>query len=399
MIKTRRDRTERMMNSEGKSRGEIACLTPAGRGGVAVIRVRQPGGSWLRSHFRPQGRASPDRVRAGWIVSGDERLDEVLLREWGPGDAEVHCHGGAAVAERIIRLAVDSGILRVLPGEAGTWGHRGDRIQQEALALLVEAETDGAARMLADQVEGRLSRRLEEIPTLPPAEALEAVEGLLASAPYGIAATSCPEVWILGPPNAGKSTLLNALVGWERVIVHEAPGTTRDLVREKAAIRGIPVTLIDTPGIREGGAPGEDLAMDRTETAWRDGARAILCLDGSLSPIQRDLLPRLQPDRDILVLTKGDLPAAFGPEEVRGSLAPIRLSALTGDGIDPLRAAILRRLAPGGVPGGGEPVVFTPRQERALSRVREAIEQGSLDEMARQVRQCRWGEDNGDADG
>lgn len=379
--------------------GEVSLITPPGRGGVAVLWVRQPGGGWIQSHFRPRGRSepTPDRVRTGWIVSGDETLDEVLVRVRGPGEAEIHCHGGKAVAERILGLAEQAGMERVPGRQAARRLHRGDPIGGAALALLIEAETDGAARMLADQAAGLLSRRLDEILTLGLAEAAEAIDRLIETAAFGVAATSENETWIVGPPNAGKSTLLNALVGWDRAIVHSGPGTTRDLVREKTSFGGIPVVLVDTPGVRRAaGVEAEGVA--RVDTGWREGCRAILCIDGSRPYRDDGLLARLDRSRDIVVLSKSDLPAAFPPEVVRGWGDTIRVSAITGEGMGHLRESVLRRLAPGGAPAPGSPVVFTRGQEEALRRARREIAKGDLDQAARWVRQCRCGEENGVGD-
>lgn len=392
---------DRRPGDGGLPPSEVALLTPPGRGGVAVIWIREPRGDWVRAHFRPRGTGeeAQDRVRAGWIVSGEEALDEVLLRVRGPGEAEIHCHGGKAVAERILRVAEAAGIQRV-PAEGAVLPiHRMDRIQREALSLLIEAETEEAARMLADQAAGLLSHRLDRLREMGRREAEVTIRRLLETAPFGIAATEGEEIWIVGLPNGGKSTLANALLGWERAIVHESPGTTRDLLGERTALRGIPIDLFDTPGLRSGGEVGEGVAMGRADEGWREGQRVILCVDGTVPRPERDLIRRLDPDRDLLAVTKSDLPAAFEDDEVGTGTRPIRLSALTGEGLALLREEILQRLAPEGVPGDGEAVIFTRRQEEALRKVLEAVRAGDLDAAGGIVRECRWGDENGAAHG
>ena len=382
--------------SDGKRR-EATLLTPPGRGGVAVILIADPTGKWLQSHFRSRGRKdpSPDRMRSGWITRGSESIEEGLVREWEDGPAEIQCHGGTAVADRILDLTKEEGFIRVSPQEGIHRRSGGDPIRKEALSLLIEAETDAGARMLAAQAGGALSSRLEEILDLDRGPALEAIDLLLRTASYGIALTAPVELWIMGPPNAGKSTLFNTLIGWDRTIVHEGPGTTRDHVRERTAIGGIPVTLVDTPGLREGETAAEAIAIERTEAGWDEARRAIFCIDGSRPPEDAERIRRLDPERQLLALTKSDLPSQVS--DLHGQEA-IPISALTGHGIDRLREAIRQRLVPDGVPDPRGPVVFTERQRALLQSARGAISAGKLDLARLEVRQCQSAGDNGDLD-
>ena len=391
-----------MANAGKEGRGGVAALlTPPGRGGVAVIWMKDGGGTWLRAHFRPVGAAAPSavRVRVGWLVDGEERLDEVVVRERRPAEVEIHCHGGKAVSERILALAAREGVRRVAPGEVSEdlWG--GGRIEREALRLLLEAETDRVARMLADQAAGALSGRLEAILSLEPGGAIEAIDRLLETAPAGIAATSPGEIRIVGLPNAGKSTLMNALLGWDRAIVFEAGGTTRDLVRERTSFGGIPVDLVDTPGLRTDAGVAEGGGIERVDRGWERGIAAIVCIDGSEPLADLGLPGRATAARDLLVITKADLPRVVEREALLGGPNPIRVSARTGEGIDDLREAIESHLAPGGLPGGGEALIFTRWLEDSLRQVREAISREDLDAAALLVRQCRGRGDRGDHGG
>lgn len=380
--------------------GQAAILTPPGRGGVAVIWVRQPGGHWIRSHFRPNGAAplSAGRVRAGWIVSGEETIDEVLVRIADSDSAEIHCHGGKAVAERILSLAEEAGFRRLSGEEAAGRLFAGDQVQREALSLLVRAETDEAARLFAAGMGGLLSRRLDEILALDPGDIPAAFGNLLRTASYGIACAAPNEFWLVGRTGAGKSTLMNTLLGWERAIVHDQPGTTRDLVRERWAVEGIPLTLVDTPGTRAVRQPPETEGMIDADSGWKSGRPVILCIDSSEPLPEESLVGRLVPERDLLALTKADLPPAFDPDAIPSPVEALRISALTGEGADRLRDAILLRLAPEGIPPSGTPVIFTRRQEAALMKGMEAAKKGDLDEAALRVRECRWGAENGAVD-
>jgi len=171
---------------------------------------------------------------------------------------------------------------------------------------------------------------------------------------------------IVGRPNVGKSTLFNALVGRDRAIVAETPGTTRDTISESAEIRGIPVRFVDTAGIRAGESRVEELGIERSFEAMADADLVLVVLDLS-APLERadlDLIERAS----LVVGNKADLPRVVDP--LRECVA---VSALTGEGIPGLRERIVAALAPGAVERQESGFITSVRHETLLRESREAL--------------------------
>ena len=194
---------------------------------------------------------------------------------------------------------------------------------------------------------------------------------------FGLRLAEPPRVAIVGRPNVGKSTLLNALLGRERALVDEAPGTTRDYLDELAACRDLPVIFLDTAGL---GAPRDPVEREGVRRAREQARRADLVLAvlaGSepLQPADRALARESASRPCLPVISKADLPQVL-PEAEVGALFgcdPVRVSALTGQGLETLEERLVERLF-GPVPPPGEAVVFTARQRDAIARARAALE-------------------------
>lgn len=341
----------------------VSLLTPPGRGGIAVLHVCGEGaGSLVRRLFR--GRIG-DRPAAGRLEQDGELLDEVLVRSvegfTGEETVEISCHGGNASVERVVAALESLGARRAGASELlerGVETGRLDRLRAEAWALLPGAATELAARVLADQAEGALSRAVESMDSGP------AAERLLATSVLGIALASPRKVVLAGAPNAGKSTLFNALVRADRALVSPEPGTTRDPVRQLIAIDQVPLELVDTAGV---GAPGgllDRLSAERTAAALREADLVVFLFDAEAGARGDELgfLERLAERRVLLVVNKVDA------GRKRPLLDSIPVSARTGEGLDRVRRKILEALdlRPSRVPG--RPVVFTARQQDLLLR-------------------------------
>ncbi len=342
----------------------VVLLTPPGRGAIAVLHVCGEGSrSLVGSLFSgPIG----ERPAPGRIEAGGEAMDEVMARSvegfTGEEAVEISCHGGPAPVGRVMRALESRGARRA---EAAELLERGvetghlDRIRAEAWSLLGGALTELAARVLADQAEGALSRAVEAL------ESAADAERLLATSVLGTALASPRRVVLAGAPNAGKSTLFNALVRADRAIVSPEPGTTRDPVREVIAIEQVPLELVDTAGV---GAPLDllgQLSEERTRRAL-EGADLILFLFDAEAGARGDelrFLERLANRRIVLLVNKADT----GRKKPLLDAAPV--SARTGEGLEEARRLILRALEirPRYEPGG--PVVFTERQQRLLLAV------------------------------
>ncbi len=340
-----------------------ACLTPGAVGAIAVIAVRGLA-AWqiVRELFR--ARKSPDailpeRVESPQFCLGKltgEAPDDVvvLVRRLEPvPEIEIHCHGGRQVVDVILQTLRDRG-AQVVTWQALERETSTDLLRSEAAIALALAPTARTAAILLDQFHGAMTRSVAEIKTL-----LESDERQRAAALLRPLAARCPlgrhliapwRVVIAGAPNVGKSSLVNALAGYQRSIVAATPGTTRDVVATKLAIDGWPVELSDTAGLR---AAGEDLERAGIERARQAVAEADLCLwvlDGSTSPVAADA----EITTPLVVVNKIDLPPAWDLAEVPAC----RVSALTGAGIPELCDAISRRLVPE-PPAPGEAVPFT----------------------------------------
>lgn len=333
----------------------LSCLlTPPGRGAIAVIHVAGAGA------VRLVGKLFPAEIgphpRPGILASGSEALDEVMVRTapgfTGEETIEITCHGGRATVERLLSALETLGARRT---EAAGLLERGiatghlDRLRAEAWERLPAAATARAARVLRDQAEGALSSAVAAMRS--PADARR----LLGTAPLGLALASPRRVVIAGRPNAGKSTLFNALAGRDRVVVSDVPGTTRDPVRELVAIGGVPFELVDTAGVETPRDALEGRAMDRTRSALSDADLVVYLFDAAAGPQPDERDP---PEGALAVRNKVDA-GDRGPDRA------LPVSARTGTGLDALRRAILEAFRLPEV-ADGAPVVFTDRQVRLL---------------------------------
>jgi len=326
-----------------------------------VGRLFQPAsGKSLTEH--PLG-----RIVFGRWSSGEELV--VCRRE--PDLVEVHCHGGQAAPRAILDSLVAEGAATV---DWRDWlrAQQHDPISADAWIALAEARTHRTASILLEQFHGALRREIEVI-QLQLAEgqletALAKIRKLLARASVGLHLIVPYRVVLAGRPNAGKSSLINALVGYRRAIVAETPGTTRDVVTASAAFEGWPVELADTAGLRQARDPleaaGVDLATDRLSSA----DLVILLVDVSQRPTdEQEPLRAAWPDA-LVVLSKCDLPRQLG-QNVKG----LEASAVTGQGLPELEHAIANRLV-SHPPASGEAVPFTAQQVATLGSVLDLLE-------------------------
>lgn len=343
----------------------IIQLTPPARGAIATLRVEGPGAvESLAAEFRvSRGRAWTDRA-VGELVHGHigpAPGEEVVLCRDGGQAAWIHCHGGSAVVAMIRqRFEARGGVWT----DWRAWADRAeaDSIASAARRALADARTERTAAILLDQYRGALGRAMAEIRAALAggrhAEAAAGAATLLARAPLGLHLTRPWQIVLAGRPNVGKSSLMNALLGYDRAIIHPAPGTTRDLVSAATAIDGWPVELCDTAGVRAAGEPIERLgvALAREKIAAAD--LVLLVVDRSEDAEGPDA-DWSNPEKTLLVENKCDLPAGAG----HGQGLPI--SAQRGDGIGELLATISRRLVPNPPPPGAA-VPFCEEQVREL---------------------------------
>jgi tRNA modification GTPase len=277
----------------------------------------------------------------------------------GEETVEITCHGGPATVERILAAFEAEGVRRAGAAELlerGVETGALDRPRAEAWTLLPGARTELAARVLHDQAEGALSAAIARMAR--PADA----ERLLATAPLGLALAVPRRVVLAGSPNAGKSSLFNALLREDRAIVSALPGTTRDPVREIGAIEGVPLEFVDTAGLEPPQDPLERASIERTRRAVAEADVILFLFDAEAGARGSELtfLEQLGHRRVVLLVNKVDAGSK------KPLLAALPVSAKTGEGLDEVRRKILHALEARPRHEPGTPVVFTPRQERLL---------------------------------
>jgi tRNA modification GTPase len=289
---------------------------------------------------------------------GEELKDEAVLalRRAEPVPwIELHCHGGRQLIDMLLDVFQEHGV-RV--GSWEDWERRTEEppLRAEAAIALARALTPRTASILLDQYQGALERALAEVRTaLERGDAREAeklLESLSRHAALGQHLTMPWRVVVAGAPNVGKSSLVNALAGFQRSIVAETPGTTRDVVTTRIALDGWPVELADTAGVRESAETLEAIGIDRARAATETADLCLWLVDVSTAPAW----PEAFPAPVLQVVNKIDLPAAW---DLRSAKGAVQVSARTGEGLAELCEILARRLVPA-PPSGGAAVPFSP---------------------------------------
>lgn len=362
-------------------------LTPPGRGGIAVIALAGAGHRRILDRlFRPRtgqvhhhAAAAPGTIQLGKLLAGPDVIDEALLT-LTPHAAEINIHGSPISVRRTLeRLAELGASVSATPDEPillpthPRWDN--PAIGTELLDTLPRAQTPFVAALLAGQFSDGLSRLLSETlaelsasPPPPPERLAQRAEDLQHAADGWSTVRRLldpPEIVLAGAPNVGKSTLANALLGRSVSIVHDTPGTTRDWVRSRAVLNGVPVWLTDTAGLWED--PQAPIDAEAVRRSWQRIASADLVLLAIAGPEPRlPEHPRLR--RLLRLATRIDkIPPSPNTDAA--------VSALTGEGMDELPAAILHRLGLDALKPD-QPTAFTPRQAELLAKAAKNIQSG-----------------------
>ena len=405
--------------------------TPHGAGGIGIIRVS--GGDALgvaRRVFRPAaggtlGDIAPYTAHYGHIVAADGTvIDECILLYMraphsytGEDTAELQCHGGTVVLREVLLRTWEAGAR---PAEAGEFTKRAflhgrlDLARAEGVMELIAAKSTRAARAARERLAGAFSHAVTDIRTqilgavahieagidfpeddIPAASAEHlaaeidaasvAVRRLLVGADTGRILREGVKTVIVGRPNVGKSSLLNALLGMERAIVTDVPGTTRDIIEEEISVAGIPLRLLDTAGLRAAEDAVEQIGVARTEQHLTDAELILAVFDASepLTAEDHALLTRLSAAAaDIIILcSKEDRPSVLSAADFSAVAAPVlRISAQEGTGLDALReeiaAHIVRRegdLSDGALPNKEREIEALRRAEAHLTAAAETL--------------------------
>ncbi len=360
-----------------------AISTPPGEGAIALVRVTGANAIGVADKIF-QGKETPSQFEShvqhfGEIFSSDgELIDQVVLSVHrapasytGEDLIEVSCHGGTLVSAKVLEACLRSGARGARPGEfteRAFLNGKMDLTQAEAVIDLIRAKTDLALRSATEQLEGRLGEQIrsirDELVELLahinasidfPEEGITPDEGetlrarldcireeigtLLATADQGRILREGVRVVIYGATNAGKSSLLNRLLGYDRVIVSDTHGTTRDTIEETVNLGGVPVRLLDTAGLRTSASELERESIARTEKSLQLADLRLHIADRS-TPKPRHFEERNRDPNEIIVLNKSDLPEDSDWKDFHA----LRVSCLTGEGLPGLQKEILARI-------------------------------------------------------
>lgn len=358
-----------------------ACLTPPGQSALATIGLHGPR-AWLalRALFRLRsGGELPETPIAGrfWLGRlGGEVADEVVVavkRTEPVPWLEVHGHGGREVVRFLLDHLREQG-LHIVSWADFLRQTTDDSLSAAAVVALAHAATLRTAGILLDQQQGALGRALDAIRTTLEARdstsAAEKLAQLTRFAAVGLHLTRPWRVAVAGAPNVGKSSLVNALAGYQRSIVAPTPGTTRDVVTTRLALDGWLIELVDTAGLRADAEALEEQGIVRAREAVADADLCLWVLDGSAPPVW----PDEEMQAVLQVINKCDLPPAWDPENISGA---VRVSARTGEGLEGLWAAVVARLVPDPPPPGAA-VAFTPPLCEAVAEAQRALAVGNV---------------------
>jgi tRNA modification GTPase len=398
----------------------IALATPPGRSALGVIRLS--GADALRLtrlllcevEFRPQ--PADVVLKSVRNPSTGKLIDRALVSYFraphsftGEDVVEISCHGSPVILRQVIDAMLSLGARLAGAGEFTLRALSSGKMnlsQAEAIRDLINAQTDAAAQQALRQLSGELSIRLkplkdkllswivtlesavefveDDLPEIEMRRLREDLERLISELSVLVSSFSSGhllrdglKVTLVGRPNTGKSSLFNRLLQMERAIVTEIPGTTRDTLSELVNIKGLPVMLTDTAGVRESGNRVESMGVDRTKRAMADADLLLVVVDGSANPAPEDLdfLRRTAGQKRVIALNKSDLPT-FRREltnELNGCSRVVNVSAKSGKGLEDLRDAILEPFASVDMNDGGL-LITDARHYDLLSRTHAELE-------------------------
>ncbi|MCD8188855.1 MAG: tRNA uridine-5-carboxymethylaminomethyl(34) synthesis GTPase MnmE [Clostridiales bacterium] len=404
-----------------------AIATAPGRGAIGILRISgSEAVDVLGRVFTPRGKTPLRDRQPGTLIYGDLRdgsgalIDRCLATfsiaphsYTGEDTAELQCHGSAAALRAGLEALFQAGARQAGPGEftrRAFLNGKLDLVQAEAVIDLIDAETDQAAKNAAGQLTGAMSQRINEIydqlvdlmahfhavldypdEDIDPFESRE-ISQYAATAAGDLAAleatyrrgrqlTEGVATAIVGAPNAGKSSLLNALLGYERAIVTDIPGTTRDTVEEKAQLGGVLLRLIDTAGLRDTADAVERLGVARSRAALERAELALVVMDGSRPLSEQDksaLTAAGAAERVLVLVNKADLPQQIDLSELSGYEC-LSVSAKTQAGLPELERRVGQLFAQNGAPNGQ--LLTNARQAEAVGRAARRLQgvQNALD--------------------
>jgi tRNA modification GTPase len=429
----------------------VAISTPIGQAGIGIVRLSGPDSLSVADRiFKPaihngKKKIKPSQFKShtinyGWIIDREYIIDEVLLtvmrqpRTYTREDiVEINCHSGIAVLKKILNLVVKYGARLAEPGEFTRRAFVNGRIdlsQAESVLDIIRTKSDNYLQSCFSRLEGGFSRQIEKISQ----ELFEAIAQLQAQIDFPEENTSTPKkqllsslgkinkslgaslkntqeakvlrdgisVAIVGRPNVGKSSLLNALLNEQRVLVTPFPGTTRDTIEETVCIDSIPIKFIDTAGLRKSTDPIENLATKRSQQVIDTCQLLLVVFDGSRSISKADLkfIKKFGHKKNILaVLNKIDLPLKFNIKILKKNFKDfVKISALRQSGLGDLKKKITNQIWKGNLSADDCGLIVNERQEKLLTESAAALEAGlaslaggiQLEIVVEYLKQAHW---------
>lgn len=405
-----------------------AISTPLGEGAIAIVRLSGDEALQIANKiYRGKDLTTVDShtIHYGRIVDADteEMIEEVMVSVMkGPKTftredvVEINCHGGLASVNRLLELALYHGARLAEPGEFTKRAFLNGRIdlsQAEAVMDLIRAKTDKAMHVAVRQLDGKLSKlitrlRQQLIETVAHVEVnidypeyddveemtlnllkerialvSDEITKLLAMARQGKILREGISTAIIGRPNVGKSSLLNALVQENKAIVTDIPGTTRDIIEEYVNVRGVPLKLVDTAGIRETEDLVEKIGVERSRQVLNEADLILLVLNNNdvLTDEDRQLLDIVRDMEVIVLINKTDLEATLDHEEVKRLVdgKPVVTTSLIEEaGVDQLEQAIADTFFTGGIESSDLSYVSNARHIQLLNQAKQSLSEANL---------------------
>lgn len=403
----------------------VAIATPYGESAIGIVRLSGKGVlDIVKRFFKTKGEIKPRYAHFGVLYDEKgEEIDEGILVYYkaphsytGEDMVELNLHGNPRILQRAVELFLGAGARLAEPGEftkRAFLNGKMDLTQAEAVAELISAKTELARKVALKQLHGELSKYIrplretlleliayieadiefaeEDIPTLTKEQVLEMVENvlkgineLLKTAKTGKFVREGIKLAIVGRPNVGKSSLFNALLKEERAIVTDVEGTTRDYIEETLQIKGVPVRLIDTAGIRETEDLVEKIGVERSKKKIEEADLVLFVIDGSREITEEDLkiYQSIKDKERVVVVNKVDLPLRANLEIFEGENI-IKVSALTGEGLEKLSEEILKKV---GVQLEESVNVYVSlRHEALLKKAKEVLERFKEEYRAKEI--------------
>lgn len=402
-----------------------AVATAMAPAGIGIVRISGPEAVTVAERIYrapdPEKRLSlqsSHTIHYGYIADGEEMVDEVLVmlmrgpRSYtGEDTVEIDCHGGVLAVKRVLETAVKYGARPAEPGEFTKRAFLSGRIdlsQAEAVMDVIAAQNEYALKSSLGQLKGKIGEKIKEIRSailyevafiesalddpehistegytekLEPVveEQIRNIENLLATADEGKLIREGIKTVIVGKPNAGKSSLLNLLIGEEKAIVTDIAGTTRDVLEETVNLQGITLRLLDTAGIREAADKVEQIGIARAREHAKDADLILYVADSSVPLDENDdeILSLICGRKAIILLNKNDLSTAVSEEELRARTeAPVlSISAKDKTGIPALEELIRERFFSGEISFNDEVYITNVRHKRLLEEAAESLRQ------------------------